>query len=363
MGKKTMNDVRDDIKKMFGKTLPSPKVLEEYINENFMSEGRWIRFDENGEILEGHDYVIENIYAKEASKEFFRRFTGEKKTKEIKRDARVELVIKGETLEPHFIACRRKGMLKIIDQLSIQTATHLMVLLGHLTIRSNGTLVNERGEEMNQKDIQELLGVSKRKTIDLLKELEEIKILKSVPKGRTKTYQINKKIHSMGKDINEAFVKLYKKKLNELAKEYDLGIGLGILYKMLPYVHWQTLYICWNPDEDIRFDSSLSLVDNLDFDETINAVDHMMQKDIATVVGVSTRTMRRYINVFVEMGILKTNGKEWESYTHQMHPDFVSRQDILNDGGFAKMLRFQFKQDQRMKKMIEKEKQNNKKKK
>lgn len=108
-----------------------------------------------------------------------------------------------------------------------------------------GFLHNKEGEVMTKKvDIHKALGISKDVNKRLCKELEDNGILENID-GK---YRINPKYHFKGKVHNRKVVKLFTTTLKQLCKTIQPA-ELGFLYKLLPYVHYETNMICINPIE------------------------------------------------------------------------------------------------------------------
>lgn len=252
------------------------------------------------------------------------------------------------TKEKIFIACKEKSILKISDRLSVQTATHLMKLIVCVTLESKGILVNEKGSPLSNTEIMKILSLSRAQTSRVLKELLDIKIILSKPNPkdeRKKIYSLNPIYHSIGKQINESFTKLFRLGLETLIKDNKIGNELGAFYKMIPHFHKQTSFLCKNPDDDIRVDKSISLIENLKDCEKreimVAKIQHMQQKELANAIGVDPSTMNLFIDKLENLGVAKRSTLG-ESVIHMIHPDFLSKQDDLDGGAYKAVISFMF---------------------
>lgn len=347
-----MKEAKNEARKFLRNGNPDMKGFETYLN-SFLPVGSFCVFDDNGEIIDGESFILDNVFTRELKKYFFRELEKIREDKNARSNKRREYqnALPKNQKEDVFIAYKKKQILKVIDRLTLEEATYLMKSLIHLTMKSKGILVDKNGKPLERKDLMDFWGTKNTRTTQLLKKFKELKIITELPHpkdGRQKIYSVNRKYHSVGQKINEVFAKIYRGKLKELSNNQTIGNALGALYKLIPYFHWQTFYICWNPDDDIRVDKSKMLIENLEFEETIYGVDHMLQKEMAEVVGITPETMNRYIAIYEDLKIMKRD-EQGDSVLHMIHPDFVYRQDTYNnDEDYKKFIIYQWKQHQRI---------------
>ncbi|RSD27632.1 hypothetical protein [Mesobacillus subterraneus] len=303
---------------------------------------------ETGAIFKSEMHAIENIYIKEAVKYFKTKKHAQEKKKKTRKGSGIK------SQQPKFIACRNIEIEKIIDKIKIEDARILMYLLSCLTMESKGKVVDERGVPLSFGKIMEGLDISSTTLKGAIKRLKELGIIESKKNENNKRethYIINRRFHSMNKSVNESFTKLIKKRLKEVVKDKRTGNAIGALYKLLTKVHYQTGYICWNPDHDIRKPGVENLMDCLDDEYTIKAIDHMTQKEMALVVGVTPKTMNIYVGLYEELCIMKRDVMG-DSVLHIVDPTFILRVDWEKDDGsslYTKVLSFQFEQHKKTK--------------
>ncbi|WHY65375.1 hypothetical protein [Neobacillus sp. SuZ13] len=258
-------------------------------------------------------------------------------------------------IEPEiFIACKVNNIKEVSKKMDIYIATSVVKLLSKLTRKSDGLLVNKRGKAITQVEIQQVLGLGERRCRDVLKKIVDLKVIKSEkdPKDRRIIlYYVDKKFHSMAESIHESFVQLNKNELNKMVENENLGNALGVLYKILPYVHFQTFYLVWNPTHNMLYKSQ-SLADSLLDEENPSKLEHLLQKEIAEIIGVHETTINEYINILEKNKIIKRD-IQGDSVLHMVHPRVLKRYDTHyvpdDQNEYAKFIEVQFKQHQQRK--------------
>jgi transcription initiation factor IIE alpha subunit len=144
----------------------------------------------------------------------------------------------------HFAFADMENIQKVISDLSnvhLGYLLNLQCFMDHKT----GYLHGKDGKEITKKvDIQKTLNISKETNKRLCKSLKDTGILE-VDNGK---YRINPTYHFKGKINEQKVIKLFATTLKKLCKEIKPN-ELGFLYKLLPYVHYDTNMICINPHE------------------------------------------------------------------------------------------------------------------
>lgn len=109
---------------------------------------------------------------------------------------------------------------------------------------------------MNRTAIGRVLGIKKGATIKkLVDKLLKHEMLLEVDKG----YQVNEKFHFKGHTQNKKLVKAFSTKIREVYRDLSPA-DLGILYMVIPHIHYKSNVICSNPHEmDIRKVNTLSI--------------------------------------------------------------------------------------------------------
>lgn len=228
-----------------------------------------------------------------------------------------------------WVACYHDTIRSITEDLTLTEAGALIRLLPYLRFKSGGRLI-ENGNPLKQADIQRIIGRGKRVTIDILTRLEKLGVITKETNGRANEYLISVEFHTYGSVTDGArFTKLYQYYANEITQELGLN-EVGLLYKILPYFHYRTFYLCANPDEG---------------DETL--IDHLTREKLAESIGHEPDTVTRLVNRLQANGVIMST-KSMNSVNYIVHPDVMYRQDSV-DVEYTEAVRKMFAQHRRRK--------------
>lgn len=207
-----------------------------------------------------------------------------------------------------WVACYHDTIRTITRDLTLTEAGALIRLLPFLRFKGDGRLI-ENGKPLKQADIQRIIGRSKANTTAVLKRLEELGVISKEVSGRSNVYAFNGEFHTYG-SVHDGvkFTKLYQYHANEITRDLDLN-ELGLLYKILPYFHYQTYYLCANPDEP---------------EET--AIEHLTRERLADLIGHEPETVSRLVSRLQSKGVILST-KAVNSVNYIVHPDVMYRQE------------------------------------
>ncbi|AIQ13641.1 helix-turn-helix domain-containing protein [Paenibacillus durus] len=225
-----------------------------------------------------------------------------------------------------WVACYHDAIRSVTLALSLTEAGALIRLLPYLRFKGEGRLI-ENGKPLKQTDIQRIIGRSKAATIALLRRLEELGIITKETNGRTNIYSFNAEYHTYG-TVNDGvkFTKLYQYHANEITR--DLGLNeIGLLYKILPYFHYTTYYLCANPDE-----------------ENENNIEHLTRERLAELIGHEPETVSRLVASLQAKGVILST-RSVSSVNYIVHPDVMYRKET-EDVEYTDFVRRLFKQHQ-----------------
>ncbi|WP_068792831.1 helix-turn-helix transcriptional regulator [Brevibacillus laterosporus] len=257
-------------------------------------------------IPDGSHVTIQTDAQREATRQHFER-------------ERMKLTYRGL----NWVACYHEAILGIIRDLTLIEAGALIKLLPFLRFKSEGKLVQD-GKPLKQTDIARLLGRGKKATMAILQRLETLGVITCEKEGRTNVYYISVDFHSMGDVIDGAsFTKLYQVKAREIAEELTLS-ELGFLYKILPFFHYQTYYLCDNPDE-----------------ENPEVIRHLNREQLAERVGHDIQTVYELVNKLRNKGVVltTTSGK---TTNYLVHPDVMFRKEYEDE--YTRVVRRMFEE-------------------
>lgn len=172
-----------------------------------------------------------------------------------------------------FTFTNMEGIREVIRTLDDKYCGYLLFLQCFLDY--DGVLVKGQKQKipMTKVDIAQTLGLKERAFRDFFKTLTEYNVLLI----ENNVFKINGEYHWKGSAKVERYIKTFTtevKKLFGIFKPKDLGF----IYKLLPYVHFETNLLCENPHE-----------------RDLSKIRPLNKSDIAEVVGVDASTAFRKI--------------------------------------------------------------------
>lgn len=223
----------------------------------------------------------------------------------------------------NWVACYHDPIKDIAKKMQLQEAGALIKLLPYLKFNSEGILIKDK-KPLKLKDIQEIIKRGKTVTAAILDRLEELQVIFKQQQGRSNAYGINEAFHTMGKVIEKsAFTKLYQVRTKEILEPLSLNEA-GLLYKALPYFHYQSFHLCLNPDEKDPM--------------VIHHINHEM---LSEIIELDPKNVYSHIKKLMGHGvIMKTQSA---NNTHYMvHPDVMFRTQVETE--YAQAIRKLFEE-------------------
>jgi DNA-binding MarR family transcriptional regulator len=164
----------------------------------------------------------------------------------------------------HFSFTHMAHIREVTDNLSNKQCGYILMLQPYLQMKSN-TLINPGREEtpLGKAGIAKALGVTVQTAGTIIKSLILDDILAVTPSGN---YRMNDRYHFRNKTRGgkDMLVKTFFTTLKDLKLK---PAEMGALYKLLPYVHFETNMICADPFEvdpaEIRFLNTKQIADKL----------------------------------------------------------------------------------------------------
>ncbi|WP_245640437.1 helix-turn-helix domain-containing protein [Neobacillus massiliamazoniensis] len=168
----------------------------------------------------------------------------------------------------------------IISNVSTVHCGYLLILLCYMEYES-GRL------KLTRKELPRALGTSESTFIRLWKEMYSYGIISE----KNGEFYVNPYFHFSGQPKHNRVIKLFKTTLKQL-KDQLTASELGFLYKLLPYVHYDTNMICANPftdPENIQFlnKTQIALLVGMDEKKTSKLLDKLRK------IGVIAETIRQ----------------------------------------------------------------------
>lgn len=222
-----------------------------------------------------------------------------------------------------WVACFHHPIREVSKKLTLIEAGALIRLIFQIQFKSGGKLI-KNGQPLQKKDIQKLIGRGKDATSDILKRLEQLNILRTEKHGKSHVYFISPEFHVIGETMKKIpFTKLYQVRTKELISDLSLNQA-GLLYKILPYFHFQTYYLCDNPDEPDP-----------------DVICHLSREKLAENIGHDVATVTNYMKALQDKGIIM-QCRSMKTETYLVNPDVMFRKESEDE--YTQVIRKQFEE-------------------
>lgn len=136
-----------------------------------------------------------------------------------------------------------------------------------------GTLVSSADDPMTRADIQKALGLADRAFKSFIKAMVDNEIIAH----ENGCYCVNPAYHFKGKTENKHVIKTFTTKVRSLYNVRNAN-KLGFIYKLLPFIHFETNTVCVNP-----------------YEMQVELITQLSKQDIAEITGVSEKTVYTYL--------------------------------------------------------------------
>jgi DNA-binding transcriptional regulator/RsmH inhibitor MraZ len=202
-------------------------------------------------------------------------------------------------------------------KLTVKNAKNLIVLINMIGLNTDGVLMKNKKEYAKLEDVAERIGCTKDQARRILNNFDgSVLDLEKDDKNTIIKITMKPEYHEKGDQTKkESWAKVYQKsvqdKYEKEIKSGNTGIEFGLLYKLIPYVHYKTAHVCRYPDYD-----------QLDEIEPLN------NKKIAETLGLDEDTVSRYMRKLYEHGIVLPIGSKNDVH-YLVHPHYVFRRPIV----------------------------------
>ncbi len=145
-----------------------------------------------------------------------------------------------------FTASNMRNLHEVYTVLTTAQCGYLMRLQCNVSY-DGGTLVNTDKSPMDASDMMDVLQLVKKKSTfyDFLAACLEHDIIRKTDSGN---YAVNERYHFKGAFNDQYVVKSYTAKIKRVYSEVKAS-DIGLIYRMLPFVHFDTNTLCSNPFE------------------------------------------------------------------------------------------------------------------
>ena len=216
------------------------------------------------------------------------------------------------TSDAHWVASYHDPIERVSQELSLTETGAIIKLLPYMRFKANGKLI-ENGKPLKQADIQRIFKRGRTATIRILGELEDKGVISVQKEGRSNVFYISAEFHEKGNvRESERFTKLYQVRTRDITDLLELHEA-GILYKIIPYFHYERYYLCANPNEPDR-----------------KKLDYISRKELAELVDLNEDDVTRTVAKLRRLGALMST-RSGRTVRYIVHPDVMFRQTTETD--------------------------------
>jgi predicted transcriptional regulator len=189
--------------------------------------------------------------------------------------------------QKHYVNCYHGPIKDVTQTLKLNELGALIKLLPFLRFKGDG-LLELKGKPMTAKDIAKAIGKSERMAKGIIANLLEEGILVKEGERKGVKYFVAERFHTIGYTLEgQAFTKLYQRETRLRADKLSIQEA-GLLYKIIPYFHYQTYFLCANPDAN----------------EKTEDLEHLNQAQLADLIHESRETVKRGVNSLMAQGFV-----------------------------------------------------------
>lgn len=189
----------------------------------------------------------------------------------------------------HFTFSHMQEMIDATSKLSNKHAGHMLMLLPYIQYRTN--ILTTAGREGNQQplnidDLAKIFGIQRRYVKKIVDELIEVGAIEIV---NGELFKVNERYHFRKRANKEDVNMLVKTFSTTLKKIKATPAELGVLYKLIPYIHYESNLICANP-----------------FELDARKVKFLNTSEIAEIVGMSRQKLTETLKKLTAAGAIVT---------------------------------------------------------
>ncbi|OME86904.1 hypothetical protein BK120_08250 [Paenibacillus sp. FSL A5-0031] len=249
--------------------------------------------DDDGRVLtvvDEAEYEVRSYEQRDAIRESYRR------------KAAIEAAGDGR----NYVVAYHGPVRKLNDILSLNEIGAIMKLIPYMRFDRNGEL-RYAAKRMGIDEIARAIGKARRWTVTIVGGLVSAGVLVTEKDGKRNVYNVSAEHHTIGQAIKgTAFTRIYQTKTRTDIAKVSIQAA-GFLYKMIPYIHYEYLYLCCNS--------------NVRYSEDIR---HLSQNRFAHEVGVDDETASRCMRELVTAGFVMRS-EAFGARIIRMNPDVMFR--------------------------------------
>ena len=197
----------------------------------------------------------------------------------------------------HFAFAHMRNIREVTDNLSNKHCGYILMLQPYIQFKTN-ILVGKKDEPLDNKGVAKALKITPRTAAALLKSLEQDDVIEITSDGY---YKMNERYHFRKgiRSDRDMLVKTFSTTIRGLKLK---PAEMGALYKLLPYIHYETNIICNNP-----------------FEEMPSKIRFLPTKEIADIMGLHEKKALTVIRELKRAGVVA----ETHRYSEDLRVKFL----------------------------------------
>lgn len=220
--------------------------------------------------------------------------------------------------QPSFTVSNMRNLHEVYEALTTAQCGYLMLLQCYVNF-DGGTLVNGDKHPMTKSEMKTILQLDKKPRT--FYDFYSACVKNGIIIENDHTYAVNQRYHFRGAFDDQFVVKSYTAKIKRVYREVKAA-DIGLIYRMIPFVHMKTNALCSNP-----------------FEKDPQKISWFNRKELAEAIGVNPDTLyRRLPNMRFDDEYVVARiklGKEPERYT--FNPSVFYRQNSAPEDGLIAM--------------------------
>ncbi|QNK54553.1 hypothetical protein [Paenibacillus sp. PAMC21692] len=255
----------------------------------------------------------------------------------IRESRRRQKVIDNAGSGRSYVVSYHEPIRKLNEILTLNEIGVIMKLIPYMRFDRAGELMDGK-RRMGIDEIMKAIGKSRRWTVELVGNLARFGVLVAERSGKRNVYNVHESYHTIGSTVETGpFTRVYQTKTRADIANVSIQAA-GLLYKMIPYIHYHYLYLCCNPNvrkaEDILHLSQNRFAAEVGVDD--DTASRGMQELIrAGFVMRSEAFGARIIRMNPDVMFRKRPRKEYDDYTEFVRQEFrqAARASVTGDAG------------------------------
>lgn len=171
-----------------------------------------------------------------------------------------------------FTASNMRNLHEVYDVLTTAQCGYLMLLQCYVSY-DGGVLVNPDKSPMTKSQMKDVLQLDKKPRT--FYDFYNACVANDIIAEHSESYVVNDRYHFRGAFDNQFVVKSYTAKIKRVYREVKAA-DIGLIYRMLPFVHMETNALCDNP-----------------FEKNPKAISWFNRKELSEAIGVDPATLGR----------------------------------------------------------------------